>query len=288
MAMSESEVTKLRILVPDSRHAVKKVARVFNGFGIPMMVRENSSTHLEFPQDDPAFPYTYILQKNAGIPELVAAGRFPGGVTTTDRLEDYRLRASLSGDEQPTSVEELLKFPVFNPLLRVSVLVREDSSYQDVADLNMNGRVRRVATSYMGLAAEYFEEHSVRVELDGRGGKEEELVRDGDADAAVVVVDKGTEMRRTMLRELGDPVMGRRRLEDQVFGRGELTLVLICNPELLERDESIRLLVNQLTGALQSTNSSDGRGRSNGSLSHVLVLKSIPEHIIESQIPAAS
>lgn len=257
MAMQETgPVTKLRILIPDARHVAEKAAAVFTENDIPLRVRKNGGTHLEFPKDDPGYPFTYTLQKNGIITEMVAGRRFPVAITTTDRYEDYLARAFLSKDELPTSVSKLAEFEVYNPLLRVRVLVRQDSKYNSIADFNKGEELPRVVTSYLGLAEEYFNSHNTKVTLERSWGKEEELVHDGDADAVVVVVDKGTTMRRFKLRELGEPVMGRNRLEGSIYGRGELKLVLICNPDLLQ-DQSIQLLVDKLMGKLQSNQGID-------------------------------
>lgn len=244
--MQQEGEPKLRILVPDSDHAADRIARSLTKYGLPLRVRKNGGMHLEFPQDDSALPFDYILRKNAFIPEYVAEGRFLAGWTTTDREADFRVKAALSGIE-PISIEEVLMLDVFNPTLRVSCLVRQDSDYHTIEDLNEDGKIPRVVSSYSNLAKEYFQKHNVQVEIDGRGGKEEELVYYGDADAAVVVVNKGTTMGRWVLRELGEPVMGRRRLEDPIMGRGELKLVLLCNPELFQ-DENNQDLLKQFVG----------------------------------------
>lgn len=247
MADQERTATKLRILVPDGKHVVNRVAGLLNNHDIPVKVRRNSSLHIELP-DDPGLSFAFTVQKNHFIPELVAEGRFPLGFTTTDRLEDYRAKASFSDSHLPFSLQELGQFEVFHPRLRVSLLVKDDSGYSAVGDLEY----KRVVTSYLGLARQHFDRHKVLVRLDGRGGKEEGLVQDGDADGAVVVVDRGNTMRRFTLRELGDPVMD----------RGRIKLLLVCNLEALQNNGT-QFLLSKLMDKFQGHQGLNGNWSTN-------------------------
>lgn len=247
MADQERTAAKLRILVPDGKHVVYRVAGLLNNHDIPVKVRRNSSLHIEL-MDDPQLPFAFTVQKNHFIPELVDEGRFPLGFTTTDRLEDYRLKASFPDSHLPFSLQELGQFEVFHPRLRVSLLVKDDSVYSAVGA--MEGK--RVVTSYLGLARQHFDIHEVSVRLDGRGSKEEGLVKDGDADGAVVVVDRGNTMRRFGLRELGNPVMA----------KGSIKLLLVCNTDVLQ-DNSIQFLLSKFMDKFQGHQGLNGNWSTN-------------------------
>lgn len=233
MAMQEGvPVTKLRVLLPDGKHVISKVVGLVNASGFPLNLRTNGSLHVELMGED--IPLSFTVQKNKANPGLVAEGRFPAAFTTTDRVADYLARASFPESNLPTNIQPLLRFKVYNPRLRVSLLVRDNpidnERFQTVQDLE--GQM--VATSYEGLARQFFEKAGVSVRLDGQGGKEEGLVRDGDAEAAIVVVDRGKTMLDNFLRELGDPIMP----------RGEVQLVFVYNPELFQ-DKGSKLLLEQ-------------------------------------------
>lgn len=240
MAMQEvAPVIKLRMLIPDGKHVISKITGIINGGGFPLNLRTNGGLHVELEEEE--IPLSFTVQKNRAIPGLVAEGRFPAGFTTIDRLTDYLVQAAYPESKLSANVQELVRFPVFNPRLRLSLLVRDNPidniRFQTVADLED----QMVTTSYEGLARQYFERANVSVSLDGQGGKEEGLVRDGDAEAAIVVVDRGVTMRNNFLRELGGPVMP----------RGEIQVVFIYNTELFQNKGS-ELLLMQFVDRLQN------------------------------------
>lgn len=225
--VERNSVTKLRILIPDGRHIGTKIVGLLNGKGFPLKVRMNGSLHIESGEKE--FPLSFIVQRNSIISELVALGRFPLGFTSSDREANYL--AQVTRNPQ-ADLQELLRFNLFNPRVRVSLLVRDNpgdnETYKEVVDL----RDQAIVTSYGGLARQFFRRKGMPVLLDRRiSGKEEALVSSGYAEGAIVVVDSGRTMRANRLRELAE-----------VMPRGEVQPVLVYNPKLFGGEGNKRLL----------------------------------------------
>lgn len=191
---------RLGVLIPEGKHILRPVWEDLNRRGFqPVNQRRNGHLYIELK--DPKV--TFIAQNSRDIPRLVDQGIYPVGIVGNDRLADYLVSVSLEEDTPRPEIESLDRLEVFNPSVRVSVLVRDgvvdNFRYTQLADL----QDKRVITSYSGLTSEFFRNKEVEIELDGKAsGKEEIQVFDHKAEAAVVIVDSGGTMRRWKLREL--------------------------------------------------------------------------------------
>lgn len=189
---------RLGVLIPDGKHILHPVLEELNKRGFHSS-RQRRNGHLLVEVEDP--DVIFIAQSSRDIPRLVNEGIYPLGIVPTDRQDEYL--ASLENDPLP-GLEELAYFELYNPNVRLSVLVRNNYRYQNVTDLEH----QRVITSYPGLTMQFFGQHfpnydGVPINLDGRtNGKEEVQVYDHRAEAAVVIVASGRTMKTWGLREL--------------------------------------------------------------------------------------
>lgn len=240
---------KLGVLIPDGKHILSQVKEELNTRGFhPSRQRRNG--HLLIEVND--LPVNFIGQSSRDIPRLVDQGIYPLGIVGSDRVADYLASASLA-DHTP-NIEELARLQVFNPNVRVSILVRNDSRYAEVEDLED----QRVITSYPGLASQFFTFTEVPIQLDGlANGKEEVQVYDRKAEAAVVIVDSGGTMRRWKLRELNTVLL-------------DIQPVLIGNLELLKKGS--QYLIDQFEQFMETFQNGDRSNRSLPSLSEPVLL----------------
>lgn len=250
MSLETERNGQFRVLIPDGKHAGDKVAGLLHKGGIPVEWRTNGGLHVKFNGNEGDLSFTVI--KNRIIPAFIAEGRYPAAFTTSDRVADYISYATLVDKNLSTDIIEVAKFQEFNPRLRVSLLTRDNQKdnerYQTPEDL----RGQRVLTSYIGLGTRFFRacfpnDEELPIDFDARiDGKEEGLVEEGDAEAAIVSVDSGSAMNIHHLRELA-----------VVIPRGECQIVLVCNSRYLE-DEGNKSLIDQFVGRLQNGNDSNG------------------------------
>ncbi|MBI2019258.1 hypothetical protein HYS95_01145 [Candidatus Daviesbacteria bacterium] len=248
MSLDLERAGKLRILIPDGKHAGDKVAGLLSSVGVPIEWRTNGNLHIKFNGNEGDLSLTVV--KNRAISPYIAEGRYPVAFTTSDRVLDYMALATMIDGNLPTDIIEVARFNEFNSRLRVSLLTRDnpedDERYKTPQDL----RGKRVLTSYMGLGTRFFracfpDDSVIPVEFDGRiDGKEEGLVAEGDAEAAIVSVDTGSAMKTNSLRELA-----------VVLPPGESQIVLICN-SIFYKDN--KPLVDQFVLRLQENNKSNG------------------------------
>lgn len=257
---------RLGVLIPEGKHILRPVWEDLNRRGFqPVNQRRNG--HLYIEVKDPKV--TFIAQNSKDIPRLVDQGIYPVGIVGNDRIAEYRASASLEEDSPPPEIELLDRLEVFNPNVRVSVLVRggvvDSFRYTQLADL----QDKRVITSYSGLTSEFFRKKEVRIELDGKAsGKEEIQVFDNKAEAAVVIVNSGGTMRRWKLRELeGGVVMS------------DIQPIIIYNPNAIQ-DKGSEMLLEQFMDRFK-----------NGRIFSISVpdLSSLPVQVdrTEPHIPAA-
>ncbi|TSC88613.1 MAG: hypothetical protein G01um10147_109 [Microgenomates group bacterium Gr01-1014_7] len=192
---------RLGVLIPDGKHILRPVLDELNRRGFHSSSQRRNG-HLLVEVEDP--DVVFIAQSSRDITRLVDEGIYPLGIVASDRRAEYLALASLHENDPSPNLEELAVLEVFNPNVRLSVLVRNNYRYQIVTDLEH----QRVITSYPGLTMQFFEQHfpkydGVPINLDGRtNGKEEVQVSDHRAEAAVVIVDSGKTMRTWSLREL--------------------------------------------------------------------------------------
>lgn len=215
------EIKRIPVAVPDGKHIFPVIEEVCRNAGLRFEDwKKNGRLHANVLNA----PVDLVRQNHSDIVRGVDTGTFAAGFVGSDRLDEYK--ASLP-EGQELNIEQVASFSLFSAQIRLSVLVREknyhgDSRYKDPIDLSN----RRVITTYPGLSrnffTRYFSDPDQMPAIDGEvTGKEEGQVAARIAEAAVVIVDKGTAMRANSLRELA------------VVMR-EIQPVLIYNPRSVE------------------------------------------------------
>lgn len=248
----QEPITKLGVLIPDGKHIYPETIRLLKNRGVQIgAMRDNGALHAEVDNA----PVALTTTPTGNVIEQVADGIFfQLGFIGSDMLAEYR--ASLSETAIPR-VEELLSFEVFPRNLRISLLVRNNPTdnevFKGVADL----RNRRVVTSsFPELTRQFLQPYfpdrkKVPVNIDSKiDGKEEGLVSARAADAAVVLVESGKTMRSNTLRILGGE-------EEGVMMR-DIKLALVYNPEII-KERGHESLVGQFSDRLQNGRRHHGR-----------------------------
>ncbi len=195
---------KFSILVPDGKHIRPSIEGLLAARGFDTELWQNGRLHADIKNA----PATLTYQNHADVIGEVEDGISHAGFVGSDRYAEYV--ANLKPGELP-AVGVLAKFELFNPNIRLSLLVRDNPQdnpmFQEVEDLVASG----IVTTYPGVVREYLA--SVLPEINpaseffpkiyGRvSGKEEGHVDSRRFDAAGVIVDTGTAMRANNLREL--------------------------------------------------------------------------------------
>ncbi len=259
MAMQREidSIVRLGVLYPDGKHIGGPVRKELERRGfVPARLKRNGHLHIEV--DNP--PVTFIAQSSRDIPRLVDQGIYPLGIVGSDRLADYLVSASMVRHEP--SIKELDCLEVFNPHVRVSLLVRnndeDNGRYVRATDL----RGHRIITSYPGLTSQFFKQYfpevAEEIVLDGQAsGKEEVQVYDYKAEGCVVIVDSGRTMKKWKLRELA------------VITSGDIQPVLIGNFKALQ-DRGSKILYEQFMDRFQNS------GRSCRDLSDLTTASQVP------------
>ncbi len=98
---------------------------------------------------------------------------------------------------------------------RLALAIPEQQSFNDIQDL----AGKRIATSYVGLTAEYLAKHNVDAGIVELSGSVEIAPSMGTADAIVDLVSTGTTLRANHLREVADVMVSQAVLYS---GNGEL------------------------------------------------------------------
>lgn len=199
--MSAHKESKFGILVPDGKHIRPSIEKFLDSQGIKTELWSNGRLHADVKNA----PVTLTFQNHADVIGEVEDGISQAGFVGSDRYAEYL--ANLGSEASPTVIE-LARFELFNPRVRLSLLVRDNPEdnerYRTPADL----RDRKIITTYPGLVLQFLRgvfpgEEKVPVEVYARiSGKEEGHVDGGRFEAAGVIVDTGTAMRTNHLREL--------------------------------------------------------------------------------------
>lgn len=242
---------KIGILVPDGKHIKPAVESLLESQGIKTELWRNGRLHADVENA----PVTLTFQNHADVIGEVEDAISQAGFVGSDRYAEYL--ASLAPGVTP-KVGELMRIVLFNPHVRLSLLVRnnpEDNEiFQDPRDL----RDRRVLTTYPGLVSRFLMgvfpgEQPLPVHIYSRvTGKEEGNVDARRFDAAGVIVDTGDAMRTNSLRELAVIMKG-------------IQPVLVYNAEYFE-DKGHRRLLDRFVNMLKKGNR---RGNSMPNLSRL-------------------
>ncbi len=192
---------KIGILVPDGRHIKPAIESLLESRGIKTELWNNGRLHADVRNA----PVTLTFQNHADVIGEVEDGISHAGFVGSDRYDEYL--ASLSPEVTPR-VAQLARFELFNPHVRLSLLVRnnpeDNKRFQDPGDL----RDRQVLTTYPGLVSQFLRrafpgELPLPVHIYSRvTGKEEGHIDARRFDAAGVIVDTGRAMDTNNLREL--------------------------------------------------------------------------------------
>lgn len=230
---------KIGILVPDGRHIRPAIERLLESQGIKTELWSNGRLHADVKNA----PVTLTFQNHADVLGEVEDAISQAGFVGSDRYAEYL--ASLAPGVTP-GVEQLARFELFNPHVRLSLLVRDNPEdnkrFQDPRDL----RDRGVLTTYPGLVSQFLRrafpgEQPLPVLVYSRvTGKEEGHVDARRFDAAGVIVDTGKAMRTNNLRELA-------------IIRGDIQPVLVYNVEYFQ-NKGRRRLLNRFKDMLQADN----------------------------------
>ena len=132
-------------------------------------------------------PVDITFLRTEDIPVLCAEGAIDMGITGTDLIEE-------AGVELTTR----LKLGFGN--CRISLCVPEDSSFLSPADM----ADRRIATSFVRVTEQFFQQTGVKVHLVPLSGSVEIMVSLGVADGIVDVVQTGSTLSANHLRVLTD------------------------------------------------------------------------------------
>lgn len=189
---------RLGIMLPKGKNINPAITGLIEGQGIGIVeIGRNGSLHGNFE----GFEATWT-QADSGniIPEIARGTTFQAGFVGSDFLADY-----MASVETP-KVEELLRFELFDPRMRLSVLVRDDPRYQSGEDLKNS----RFLSRYLFLARNYFKQYfpdeqykKIPVSIDTTvTGGEERFVYRGAAEGCMVIVNKGWTMEDNELKEL--------------------------------------------------------------------------------------
>lgn len=240
--MTIDQEQKLGVVIPAGTHIRDPIMRLLDNRGFNYELWANGRLHADVPDE----PFTFTFQNHADVIRQVAKGVFGAGFVGSDRLLEYL--ASLEEDALPNNVQPIGRFEVFNPSLRLALLVRDNpidnERYQKIVDL----RGTRIVTSYQTLTRKFLDgyfpgEKSLPVEIDGEiTGKEEGQVDGYKAAAAAVIVDTGAAMRANGLREL----------EGGTIMEG-IQPVLIMNPEYFQNRGKQQPLLDQFMRRLQGS-----------------------------------
>lgn len=193
---------KIDILVPDGKHIRPSIEQLLERQGIKTDLWTNGKLHADVRYT----PVTLTFQNHADVIGEVEDGISQAGFVGSDRYAEYLVSL---GPEKTSTVEQLARFELFNPNVRLSLLVRDNPAdnrrFRTVEDL----RGARILTTYPGLVMQFLREKVFRdegpmtVEIYTRvSGKEEGHVDGRKFAAAGVIVDTGTAMKSSRLREL--------------------------------------------------------------------------------------
>lgn len=189
---------KFSILVPDGKHIRPSIEKLLAEQGLETELWTNGRLHADVKNA----PVTLTFQNHVDVIGEVEDGISQAGFVGSDIYDEYLASLRLG---EVLKVGQLARFELFNPRVRLSLLVKNNDQYQNVEDL----RGTRVVTTYPALVGQFLrgffpDEAVLPIGIYGRvSGKEEGHVDDGRIfGAAGVIVDTGTAMRENNLREL--------------------------------------------------------------------------------------
>lgn len=201
MVVNSRERDRIGVAIPAGKHINPVIEGMLRQQGFSFDWRQNGGLHASVRNS----PVDLTVQNHRDIIGQVAEGHFVAGFVGSDLLAEYMVSRSEKGLPKVESVES---FGLFSPTIRLSLLVRRgnnvnDKPYRRVEELHG----KRVITTYPELSNLFFLQHikdeEMMPNIDGTvTGKEEGQLAARLAEAAVVIVDKGTAMNANRLREL--------------------------------------------------------------------------------------
>lgn len=189
----------LRIALPNKGRLAEEARDLFNDAGLEVKSRSDRALTASLGGE-----FEAIFVRAQDIPEFVADGAADVGITGWDLISE-------SG-RPLTSIADL----GFGRC-RLAVASRDDSGIDSIADVKAGARV---ATSFPRLAAEYFTNRGIAVDVVPVSGAAEIAPHLGIADIIVDLVSTGSTLRVNGLKELDTVIESPARLVVRSEGAG--------------------------------------------------------------------
>jgi ATP phosphoribosyltransferase len=206
----------IRVALPNKGRLSERTLALFEQAGLKAAFRADRALMASLGGE-----FEAIFVRAGDVPEYVADGAAEVGVTGADLVA-----------ESGRDIEEILDLGFGR--CRLAVAVKDDSPVRTVADLPAGARV---ATSFPGIARQYFERVGTEIQIAPVGGAAEIAPHLGVADVIVDLVSTGSTLRVNGLREVETILWSTARL--------------VASPSALA-DECTRVAIEELSTALES------------------------------------